>query len=117
MARYIDADAIRITADKTFRDADGDLLVRLEDVKRAITQAETVDVQEVKHGTWHLIDDPMDDSGAPTERGLYRIIDSEGNEFTDYYYCEPTLIGGSVRYWRGGNLPIRAWARMEGEQR
>ena len=72
-----------------------------------------VNVDEVQHGKWHIIDDPYSDDSedAPTERGYYRIIDIDGNEFTDFYYGEPTLIGQSIKYWRGGMLPIKAWRR------
>lgn len=51
MSRMIDAEKIRITAD-TKIDVDGDALVSLADVRKAIALTPTEDLQEVKHGHW-----------------------------------------------------------------
>lgn len=50
MGRYIDVDKIRITAQT--ENEDGDALVSLSDVRKAIEQTPTADVAEVRHAYW-----------------------------------------------------------------
>lgn len=50
MRRYIDADAINLKL--PFLNSDSELLVSINDVKRAIEQTPTADVVEVRHGEW-----------------------------------------------------------------
>lgn len=50
MKRYIDADAIGLKM--PFLNSESELLVSINDVKRAIEQTPTADVEEVKHGYW-----------------------------------------------------------------
>ena len=50
MARYIDESEIKFTGE-VYSD-DSEIYVRLSDVKKAIAQTPTADVEEVKHGEW-----------------------------------------------------------------
>lgn len=59
MPRYIDANKIKFLGE-SFDDADGDALVSLSDVRKAIEQTPTADVVEIRHGMWLmcLTDEP-----------------------------------------------------------
>lgn len=54
MTRYIDVDKIKFSGE-SFNDADGDALVSLSDVRKAIEQTPIADVVEVKHGYWTYV--------------------------------------------------------------
>lgn len=54
MARYIDINEIKFTG-AVFEDRDGEIYIKLSDVKQSIEQTPTADAVEVKHGEW--IDD------------------------------------------------------------
>lgn len=76
----------------------------------------TADVVEVRHGKWHIMpEDPEDESECPTEAGWYRIITTDGEEMTDYYFNKPTRCGRGVVYWKNCKKGIRAWAKMDGK--
>lgn len=76
----------------------------------------TADVVEVRHGRWHIMpEDPYDESECPTEEGWYRIITTDGEEMTDYYFNKPTVSGRGVVYWKNCKKGIRAWAKMDGK--
>lgn len=76
----------------------------------------SANVVGVRHGKWHIMpEDPYDDSESPTEEGWYRIITTDGEEMTDYYFNKPTLIGRGVVYWKNCKRGIRAWAKMDGK--
>ena len=78
--------------------------------------APAADVVEVRHGRWHIMpEDPYDESECPTEEGWYRIITTDGEEMTDYYFAKPTLIGYGVVFWKNCKKVIRAWAKMDGK--
>ena len=51
MARYIDADKIISHLNDEIEEC-GDAIVSLRDVRKAIAQAESADVQAVRHGKW-----------------------------------------------------------------
>lgn len=51
MPRYIDVDKIKFSGE-SFNDADGDALVSLSNVRRAIDQTPTADVEEILHAEW-----------------------------------------------------------------
>ena len=51
MKRYIDANKIRITA-IPFKNTNGGVFFELSDIRRAIEQAPTEDVEPIVHGKW-----------------------------------------------------------------
>lgn len=51
MPKYINVDEIRLTAVGTV-DEDGDILVSVRDVKKALDQTPAADVAEVRRGEW-----------------------------------------------------------------
>ena len=51
MARYIDADNIRLKGIPVF-DQNMEVLIPLSDVRKALQMTPTADVQEVRHGRW-----------------------------------------------------------------
>ena len=51
MARYIDADNIRLKGIPVF-DQNLEVLIPLSDVRKALQMTPTADVQEVRHGRW-----------------------------------------------------------------
>lgn len=59
MPRYIDVNKIKFSGE-SFNDVDGDVLVYLFDVRKAIDQTPTADVVEVRHGEWHYNSDGTD---------------------------------------------------------
>lgn len=99
-------------------DIDG--TVSVEDAERyflkLLDEQPTADMVEVVHGKWHIMpEDPEDESECPTEEGWYRIITTDGEEMTDYYFNKPTLVGRGVVYWKNCKKGIRAWAKMDGK--
>lgn len=54
MARYIDADNIRLKGIPVF-DQNLEVLIPLSDVRKALQMTPTADVQEVKHAKWITI--------------------------------------------------------------
>ena len=56
--------------------------------------------------------DPYDESNSPKKEGNYRIIDSEGNEMTDHFFCEPRLTKHGIGYWAFCINPIVAWREV-----
>ena len=114
--RLIDANKLlKMRFSKGFND-DGELLVPVREVIKAIRLAPTVDAVSVRHGRWHIMsEDPYDESECPTEEGWYRIITTDGEEMTDYYFAKPTLIGYGVVFWKNCKKGIRAWAKMDGK--
>ena len=90
MARYIDAEKIRITAQTETEN--GEVLVSLADVRRAIEQTPTADVVEVRHGEW---------------------IKDEKSKFEHRYYCSACnfyLFGAPTKYCE------ECGAKMDGER-
>jgi hypothetical protein len=59
MTRYIDETKIRFTG-KSFIDDNKEIYVKLSDVRQAIAQTPTADVEEVKHGKWKIKCDDYD---------------------------------------------------------
>lgn len=117
MSRYIDADAMKADLDTIHMTDDWGFDVYRQALKDYIDKQPTADVVEVKHGRWHFLsEDPYDETGVPTEAGLYRVIDFEGKEYTDKYFGKPTLTKDGASYWRDSRQQIRAWARMDGEE-
>ena len=87
----------------------------VNDIYLDIDNLPTADVVEVKHGRWHIMsDDLTDESECPTEEGWYRIITTDGEEMTDYFFNKPTLIGMGCVYWKNCKKGIMAWAKMDG---
>ena len=51
MARYIDADNVKLKGISVF-DQNLEILIPLSDVRKALQMTPTADVQEVRHGKW-----------------------------------------------------------------
>ncbi len=109
-------DAIRKYADT--KHSNGEPIEYVNGILKAISvinEQPTADVAEVKHGKWHIMkENPLDETDAPREAGLYRIITADGEETTDYFFGKPTLTGEGVSYWKNCKKIIRAWAKMDG---
>lgn len=111
MAEYIEREAVVAFLENM---AASRYLIQCFENKEKFPAADVVEV--VKHGKWHILsEDPYDESDAPTEEGWYRIITSDGEEMTDYYFNRPTLTGRGVVYWKNCTKVIRAWAKIESE--
>lgn len=50
-----------------------------------------------------------EDEAAPKEAGWYRVIDANGNEYTDYFFAVPRVSKRGVSYWKDSDYPIIAW--------
>ena len=61
MPRYIDVNKIKFSGE-IFNDADGDVLVYLSDVRKAIDQTPTADVVEVRHAYWKTVTEIRDNT-------------------------------------------------------
>lgn len=93
MPKYIDVEKIRLTAVGKV-DEDGDILVSVRDVKRAIEQTPAADVVEVKRGEWETVYKPLN-LFLPTSYMSAHIACSvckyEPNEYSgeykEYIYC------------------------------
>lgn len=118
MAEYIEREAACVdcihagVCDQSSRQVWGRMVGETEctDFKSA------ADVVEVRRGRWHIMpEDPYDESECPTEEGWYRIITTDGEEMTDYYFNKPTVSGRGVVYWKNCKKGIRAWAKMDGK--
>lgn len=100
MPKYIDAEKIQF-AGKTVYDPDyGDTLIPIKDVRKAIAQTPTADVQEIKHGNW--IVDKRNDS-------IKSAIAKCSNCKNDFWYCKGQLQIGKMPY-----CP-KCGAKMDGE--
>lgn len=88
-----------------------------EAVLNKVKESPAIDVDEVKHGKWHImLEDPYDESECPTQEGWYRIITVDGEEMTDYYFKKPIMSGLGVTFWKNCKKGIRAWAKMDGDE-
>lgn len=114
---YIEREAlIEAVRDKSMTQFDWSEKVDLDEFEEVLNNIPTADVVEVVHGKWHIMpEDPEDESECPTEEGWYRIITTDGEEMTDYYFNKPTLVGRGVVYWKNCKKGIRAWAKMDGK--
>ena len=89
----------------------------LQKLEKEFSEIPTADVVEVKHGEWHIMsEDPYDESDSPTEEGWYRIITTDGEEMTDYFFAKPTMTGYGCVYWKNCKKVIRAWAKIDGKE-
>ena len=55
MARYIDADKVKLKGISVF-DQNLEILIPLSDVRKSLQMTPTADVQEIRHGRFELID-------------------------------------------------------------
>ena len=69
---------------------------------------------DTEENKW-IIADEYDEDTIPLEKGYYRVIDTEGNEFTDYYFGEPRMTVHGITYWRYGEFTVVAFRKIEKE--
>ncbi len=78
MPRYIDVSKIKLVS--ITLDADGDALVSLSDVRKAIEQTPTEDVVEVRHGEWEI------------KSEIHRMFDDVDEElYVECPFCKRTF--------------------------
>lgn len=90
MARYIDESEIKFTGE-TYTDDNNEIYVTLSDVRQAIAQTPTADVEEVKHGenigTLHPVDEFIcSECGIVLEGWTRVVIDEDDGELYFYEY-------------------------------
>jgi rubrerythrin len=95
MSRYIDANKIRLIS-KLVADENGDILVPLSDVRRAIEQTPTENVVEVRHGEW---------------------IDTGDKELDLIYSGYKCSVCGFIICGHSGKYCSECGAKMDGERK
>ena len=84
--------------------------------KALSTQMSAIEKGQIRHGKWHIMsEDLYDESDAPKEAGIYRVIDIDGREYTDEFFGTPRLTKDGIGYWALSEKPLRAWAKMDEE--